>query len=90
VVIDETAETSKVTCLPIKRNVQRKIFPAAPRAAIRLRSLRAPASRPRGYSLQGNPVSPGTSGPRGFYIDQSSVIRYVTSGSATSASSALQ
>ena len=43
-----------------------------------------------GYSVQGNPVSPGTSGPRGFYIDQSSVIRYVTSGSATSASTPLQ
>ena len=43
-----------------------------------------------GYSVLGNPVSPGTSGQRGFYTDQSGVIRYVTSGSATSASSPLQ
>ena len=43
-----------------------------------------------GYSVLGNPVSPGTSGQRGFYTDQSGVIRYVSSGSATSASSPLQ
>jgi len=43
-----------------------------------------------GYSVLGNPVSPGTSGQRGFYTDQSGVIRYESSGSATSASSPLQ
>ena len=43
-----------------------------------------------GYSVTANPTSPGTSGQRGFYTDQSGVIRAVSSGSATSSSSPLQ
>ena len=43
-----------------------------------------------GYSVEANPISRGTSGQRGFYTDQSGVIRYESSGSATSASSPLQ
>ena len=43
-----------------------------------------------GYSIQGNAVAQGTSGTRGFYTDQSGVIRYSTGAGATSASSPLQ
>ena len=43
-----------------------------------------------GYSVVANPTSPGTSGQRGFYTDQSGVIRAVSSGTASSTSSPLQ
>ena len=43
-----------------------------------------------GYSVTANPTSPGTSGQRGFYTDQSGVIRAVASGTADSTSSPLQ
>jgi type IV pilus assembly protein PilA len=43
-----------------------------------------------GYSVTGDPVSPNTSGTRGFYSDQSGVIRYNSTSGATSASSPLQ
>jgi type IV pilus assembly protein PilA len=44
-----------------------------------------------GYSVNGNPVSIGTSGQRAFFSDQSGVIRYDASGAgATVASPPLQ
>ncbi len=43
-----------------------------------------------GYSINANPVSPNTSGTRGFYTDQSGVIRYNSASGATSANSPLQ
>jgi len=43
-----------------------------------------------GYSVTGNPVSRGTSGQRGFYTDQSGVIRANSTGAATSSDSPLQ
>jgi type IV pilus assembly protein PilA len=43
-----------------------------------------------GYSVVANPTSPGTSGQRGFYTDQSGVIRAVSSGTADSTASPLQ
>jgi type IV pilus assembly protein PilA len=43
-----------------------------------------------GYSIQANPVARGTSGQRGFYTDQSGVIRSDSTSSATSASTPLQ
>ncbi len=43
-----------------------------------------------GYSVNGDPVSPNTSGTRGFYSDQSGVIRYSSAAGATSASAPLQ
>ena len=43
-----------------------------------------------GYSITADPTSRGTSGQRGFYTDQSGVIRYEATSSATSASSPLQ
>ncbi len=43
-----------------------------------------------GYSVNGNPVAPNTSGTRGFYSDQSGVIRYSSGSAATSSSSPLQ
>ena len=43
-----------------------------------------------GYSITANPSSRGTSGQRGFYTDQSGVIRAVSSGTADSTSSPLQ
>jgi type IV pilus assembly protein PilA len=43
-----------------------------------------------GYSVNGDPVSPNTSGTRGFYSDQSGVIRYSSGGAASSSSSPLQ
>jgi len=43
-----------------------------------------------GYSVTANPTSPGTSGQRGFYTDQSGVIRATSSGAADSTSSPLQ
>ncbi len=43
-----------------------------------------------GYAITGNAVAQGTSGTRGFYTDQSGVIRYSTGAGATSASSPLQ
>jgi type IV pilus assembly protein PilA len=43
------------------------------------------------YTIVGTPVSTGQSGQRGFFSDQSGVIRYTTDGSApTTADSALQ
>jgi type IV pilus assembly protein PilA len=42
------------------------------------------------YSSNANPVSLDQTGKRGFYSDASGVIRYNTSGSATSADSPLQ
>jgi type IV pilus assembly protein PilA len=41
------------------------------------------------YSLTAKPVTQGTSGQRGFYTDQSGVIRADTSGTATSGSTPL-
>jgi type IV pilus assembly protein PilA len=43
-----------------------------------------------GYSVTGNAVAQNTSGTRGFYSDQSGVIRYNAVNGATSASSPLQ
>ena len=43
-----------------------------------------------GYSVVSAPVNPGTSGQRGFYTDQSGVIRGDSSGTADSTSSPLQ
>ncbi len=43
-----------------------------------------------GYSINANAVAQNTSGTRGFYTDQSGVIRYSAAASATSASSPLQ
>jgi type IV pilus assembly protein PilA len=43
-----------------------------------------------GYSITADPTSRGTSGQRGFYTDQSGVIRADPTTSATSASSPLQ
>jgi type IV pilus assembly protein PilA len=43
-----------------------------------------------GYSVVATPVSPGTSGQRGFYTDQSGVIRANATGAASSSDSPLQ
>ena len=43
-----------------------------------------------GYSVVANAVSQNTSGTRGFYTDQSGVIRYAPANGATSASNPLQ
>jgi len=43
-----------------------------------------------GYSIVATPVSQGTSGQRGFFTDQSGVIRNDPAGAATSASAPLQ
>ena len=43
-----------------------------------------------GYSVAADPSSRGTSGQRGFFTDQSGVIRYDPTTTATSASSPLQ
>ena len=43
-----------------------------------------------GYSIVSDPVAPGTSGTRGFYTDQSGVIRYNSGAGASSADSPLQ
>jgi type IV pilus assembly protein PilA len=43
-----------------------------------------------GYSVTANAVAQGTSGTRGFYTDQSGVIRYSSGAGATSASAPLQ
>jgi prepilin-type N-terminal cleavage/methylation domain-containing protein len=43
-----------------------------------------------GYSIVANAVAQGTSGTRGFYTDQSGVIRYAPANGATSASNPLQ
>ena len=43
-----------------------------------------------GYSVTANPVNRGTSGQRGFFTDQSGVIRYDPTTTATSTSSPLQ
>jgi type IV pilus assembly protein PilA len=43
-----------------------------------------------GYSVNGDPVSPNTSGTRGFYSDQSGVIRYFSASGAKSSDSPLQ
>jgi type IV pilus assembly protein PilA len=42
------------------------------------------------YTLKGNPSSMGVSGTRGFYSDESGVLRYALGAAATNASSALQ
>jgi type IV pilus assembly protein PilA len=38
------------------------------------------------YGITGNPISPGTTGQRGFYTDQSGVIRANTTGAADATS----
>ena len=43
-----------------------------------------------GYTVNANPVTLNTTGVRGFYSDQSGVIRYAVSAAATAASSPLQ
>jgi type IV pilus assembly protein PilA len=43
-----------------------------------------------GYSVTADAVAQGTSGTRGFYTDQSGVIRYSSGAGATSASAPLQ
>jgi type IV pilus assembly protein PilA len=43
-----------------------------------------------GYSIAADAVAQGTSGTRGFYTDQSGVIRYAPANGATSASNPLQ
>ena len=43
-----------------------------------------------GYSVNGDPVAPNTSGTRGFYSDQSGVIRYLSASGAKSSDSPLQ
>jgi type IV pilus assembly protein PilA len=42
------------------------------------------------YTLTGQPVTAGTTGQRGFFTDQTGVIRYATSGAASIASSPIQ
>jgi type IV pilus assembly protein PilA len=42
------------------------------------------------YSATANPAVPGTTGQRGFFSDQTGVIRYALAGAATVASSPLQ
>jgi type IV pilus assembly protein PilA len=42
------------------------------------------------YSVTANPAVPGTTGQRGFFSDQTGVIRYALAGAATVASSPLQ
>jgi type IV pilus assembly protein PilA len=42
------------------------------------------------YTLTGQPAVAGTTGQRGFFTDQSGVIRYAISGAATLASSPIQ
>ena len=41
------------------------------------------------YSVTGQPNSPGSTGQRGFYTDQTAVIRYAVSGAASVGSSPL-
>lgn len=41
------------------------------------------------WSVAASPILPGTTGDRGFFIDDSGVIRFSSSGAATSASSAI-
>jgi type IV pilus assembly protein PilA len=41
------------------------------------------------YTVSGLPVTPGSSGQRGFYTDQTGVLRYAITGVATVASSPL-
>jgi type IV pilus assembly protein PilA len=41
------------------------------------------------YTVSGVPVTPGSSGQRGFYTDQTGVLRYAITGAATVASSPL-
>jgi type IV pilus assembly protein PilA len=41
------------------------------------------------YTLNGDPISPGSSGQRHFYTDQTGVLHYALTGGATSASSVL-
>ncbi len=41
------------------------------------------------WSINADPATPGTTGERGFFVDQSGVIRFVTSGSAGAGSSAI-
>ena len=43
-----------------------------------------------GYSVGGDPVAPNTSGTRGFYSDQSGVIRYFSASGAKSSDAPLQ
>ena len=43
-----------------------------------------------GYSVTGDPVAPQTSGTRGFYSNQSGVIRYFSTSGAASSDSPLQ
>jgi prepilin-type N-terminal cleavage/methylation domain-containing protein len=43
-----------------------------------------------GYTVGGDPVAPQTSGTRGFYSDQSGVIRYASASGASSADAPLQ
>jgi type IV pilus assembly protein PilA len=43
-----------------------------------------------GYSVNGDPVAPNTSGTRGFYSDQSGVIRYLSASGAKSSDAPLQ
>jgi prepilin-type N-terminal cleavage/methylation domain-containing protein len=42
------------------------------------------------WSVSANPVTPGTSGDRWFYVDESGVIRFREGGAATPADSAVQ
>jgi type IV pilus assembly protein PilA len=42
------------------------------------------------YTLNGNPISLGISGDRGFFTDETGVVRYAIGAPATSTSSALQ
>jgi type IV pilus assembly protein PilA len=42
------------------------------------------------YTIEADPANPGTTGQRGFFTDQTGVIRYSTSGVATVGSSAIQ
>jgi hypothetical protein len=43
-----------------------------------------------GFSVLGNPATPGTTGSRYFYTDQSGVIRFDPAAQATSSSNPLQ
>lgn len=43
-----------------------------------------------GYTVGGDPVAPNTSGTRGFYSDQSGVIRYFSASGAKSSDAPLQ
>lgn len=49
-----------------------------------------PAGNVLGYSITASPITPGTTGQRSFYTDQSGTIRATSSGTADSTSTPIQ